>query len=184
MDRDIVIAVKLDEKTFKRFARFDLFILRRRWVRPLLFSILLTAFAVIALLTRREQSGLIAAVLLTVGFGLPLVYFGTFLSQVNMQAVRQRLDPPRPVYTVRLTPDGIEAENRQKKEDPLRLSWAETRRAFRAKDCIYLYVSPVKALLLPRGQADADDDAVWDYLLAHMGPEKCKAVSRTSSSRL
>ena len=181
MPREIVISVKLDEKTFKRFARFDMLALRKKWGRPLIFSLLLTAFAVIALLAKKEQSGLIAAVLLTVGLGLPLVYFGTFLSQVNMQAVRQRLDPPRAVYDLRLTEQGIEAENRQKKEEPLRLSWGETQRAFRVKGCIYLYVSPVKAFLLPDGQADASDAQVWDYLVRHMGADKC--VSRTSTSR-
>ena len=176
MSQEIVIPVKLDEKTFKRFARFDMFTLRKRWVRPFIFSLLLTAFAIIALLAKREQSGLIAAVLLTVGLGLPIVYFGTFLSQVNMQAVQQRLDPPRPVYLVRLTEQGVEAENQQKKEEPLRLSWQETQRAFRAKGCIYLYVSPVKAFLLPDGQANASDAQVWDYLVRHMGANKCKAV--------
>ena len=181
MVAEIIIPVKLDEKTFKRFARFDMFVLRKKWVRPLIFSLLLTAFAVAALMIKKEQSGLIAAVLLVVGLGLPLVYFGTFLSQVNMQALRQRLDPPRAVYTVRLTDAGIEAENKQKKEDLLRLSWGETRRAFRVKGCIYLYVSPVKALLLPGGQADATDAQVWNFLLEHMGADKC--VSRTSTSR-
>ena len=49
MPLEIVIPVKLDEKTFKRFARFDMFILRKHWVRPLIFSLLLTAFAIVAL---------------------------------------------------------------------------------------------------------------------------------------
>ena len=31
---DITVAVKLDEKTFKRFARFDMFALRKKWIRP------------------------------------------------------------------------------------------------------------------------------------------------------
>ncbi len=179
MPQEIVIPVKLDEKTFRRFARFDMFTLRKKWVRPLIFFLLLTAFAVIALLTKKEQSGLIAAVLLAVGLGLPVVYVGTFLSQVNMQAMRQRLDPPRAVYTVRLAEEGIEAENRQKKEDPLRLPWRETQRAFRVKGCVYLYVTPVRALLLPDGQADASDAQVWEYLVRHMGADKC--VSRTST---
>ncbi len=179
MPQEIVIPVKLDEKTFRRFARFDMFTLRKKWVRPLIFFLLLTAFAVIALLTKKEQSGLIAAVLLAVGLGLPVVYVGTFLSQVNMQAMRQRLDPPRAVYTVRLAEEGIEAENRQKKEDPLRLSWRETQRAFRVKGCVYLYVSPVRAFLLPDGQADASDAQVWEYLVQHMGADRC--VSRTST---
>ena len=70
---DITVSAKLDEKTFKRFARLDMFILRKKWIRPAVFSLILVAFAFIALLLRKEQSGLIAAVLLVVGIGLPLV---------------------------------------------------------------------------------------------------------------
>ena len=90
-EKSIVIHVRMDEKTFRRFARFDMFALRKKWVRPLVFSLIMIAFAFIALLARREQSGMIAAVLLAVGIGLPLVYIGTFLSQVNMQAARAKL---------------------------------------------------------------------------------------------
>ena len=41
-EKDIVIAVRLDEKTFKRFARFDMLTRRKQWVRPALFSLILT----------------------------------------------------------------------------------------------------------------------------------------------
>ena len=120
---DITVAVKLDEKTFKRFARFDMFALRKKWIRPAVFSLILIAFAVIALLTRKEQSGLIAAVLLVVGIGLPLVYIGTFLSQVNMQAARANLKPARPVYTVTMRDEDIRIVNDQKTEEPQEVSW-------------------------------------------------------------
>ena len=83
MNRQITIPVRLDEKTFKRFSRFDMFRLRRRWVRPVVFALILLAFAALALFSGRAQGGMIAAVLVAVGLGLPLVYFGTFLSQVN-----------------------------------------------------------------------------------------------------
>ena len=69
----IVIPVRLDEKTFRRFARFDMLRLRKRWVKPALFALILCAFAFVALLSRRPESGLIAAVLLAVGLGLPIV---------------------------------------------------------------------------------------------------------------
>lgn len=172
--REILIPVKLDEKTFKRFAWFDMFALRRRWARPVVFALILTAFAAVALLTGKAQASLIAAVLLAVGLGLPLVYFGSFFSQVNMQALQRRLDPPRRVYTVRLHQDGVEVTNDQKREAPLALPWKDVRQAIRAKGCIYLYVSPVRAFLLPNGQADAEDEAVWRFLTAHMAAEKCK----------
>ena len=52
------------------------------------------------------------------------------------------------------------------------LEWYKLWAAFRRRDCFYLYVSPVRAYLLPSGQADAPDDAVWACLQAHMG-DKC-----------
>ena len=45
MDGQIVVLVSLDERTFKRFSRFDTFALRRRWVRPAAFAAILTALA-------------------------------------------------------------------------------------------------------------------------------------------
>lgn len=173
-EKQIVIPVKLDEKTFKRFARFDMFILRRQWIRPAVFSLILIVFAVAALLIRKEQSGMIAAVLLAVGVGLPVVYVGSFLSQVNMQAVRQKLKPAQPVYTVTLREAGITVKNDQKEEDRLEMEWSAVRQAFRKKDCIYLYVTAAKAFLLPSGQADVPDPDVWQYFQEHLGADKCK----------
>ena len=78
MEREITVPVKLDARTFRRFSFFDTFVLRKRWIRPAAFAAILFAFALVALLSRKPQSGLIAAVLLVVGLGLPLVYVGTF----------------------------------------------------------------------------------------------------------
>jgi hypothetical protein len=169
----ITIPVKLDAKTFKRFGWFDMFVLRRRWVRPLVFALILIAFAVVALLSGRAQAGLIAAVLMAVGLGLPLVWFGSFLSQVNLQAEKLRLDNPRPVYTLTLDYDGVRVVNNMRKEDAQVIKWADVQAAFRRKDCIYIYVSTVRAYLLPNGQADVSDDALWTYLKEHLG-DKCK----------
>ena len=171
--REIVIHVKLDEKTFKRFCRFDTLKLRRRWARPALFAGILVAFAAAALFTGREQAGLIAAVLLVVGLGLPLVYFGTFFSQVNLQA--QGLKSPKAVYTVRLDGGGVGVTNDRKAEDPVRLKWSEVQAAFRAKGCVYLYANAAKAYLLPDGQADVPPDEVWDYLKRQLGDRARRA---------
>lgn len=170
---EYTIPVKLDAKTFRRFSRFDTLRLRKRWVRPTVFALILLAFAVVALLSRREQSGLIAAVLLAVGLGLPLVYFGTFFSQVNLQIARFKLDRPRAVYTVVLNADGVRVTNNQREEAPVQLPWKEVQAAFRGKGCVYLYVNSARAFLLPDGQANAPDDEVWAYLNKHMG-DRCK----------
>lgn len=172
---EIVVPVRLDARTFRRFSRFDMFRLRKRWVRPAVFAAILVGFAAIALLSRRPEAGLIAAVLLAVGLGLPLVYVGTFLSQVNLQAERQKLDPPRRVYTVRLDFDGVRATNDRQKEDAQAVKWADVPAAYRAKGCVYLYVSPARAYLLPDGQASVSDEALWAYLEARLGG-KCKKV--------
>ena len=171
--REITVHVVLDGKTFKRFSRFDMLRLRKRWVRPVVFALILVAFAVVALLSRKPQSGMIAAVLLAVGLGLPLVYFGTFFSTVNLQVTRYGLDKPRRVYTVALNADGARVTNDQKAEDPVRVPWKEIQAAFRAKGCIYLYVNAARAFLLPDGQGSAPAEEIWEYLVKHMG-DRCK----------
>ena len=173
-EKTIVIPVRLDEKTFRRFARFDMFTLRKRWIRPAVFSVILIVFAFVALLSRKEQSGMIAAVLLVVGIGLPVVYVGSFLSQVNIQAAQQKLKPARAVYTVTLRESGILVKNDRKEEGRLEMEWSAIQKAFRQKGCIYLYVTAARAFLLPDGQADAPDSEVWQYLVDHLGADKCR----------
>ena len=170
---EYTIPVKLDARTFRRFSYFDTLRLRKRWVRPVVFALILIAFAIVALLARKAQSGMIAAVLLVVGLGLPLVYFGTFFSQVNVQVARFRLDQPRLVYTVVLNADGVRVTNAQKAEEPVSLPWKEVQAAFRVRGCIYLYINAARAFLLPDGQGNAPQDEVWAYLRKHMG-ERCK----------
>ena len=167
MAQEITIPVRLDEKTFRRFSRFDALRLRKRWVRPVGFALILAAFAAVALLSRKPQAAMLAAVLLVVGLGLPLVYFGTFFSQVNMKAAD--LDPPRAVYTVRLDYEGVRVTNDRKAEESVSLKWGQLAAAYRTKGCVYLYVNPARAFLLPDGQADVPDDALWTYLEKHMG---------------
>ncbi len=170
----ITVPVKLDEKTFRRFAYFDMFILRKKWLRPTVFFLIMTAFAFAALLIGKEQSGMIAAVLLVIGIGLPLVYAGSFFSQVNMQAVSRKLKPARYVYTVILGREGVTAKNNGKNEEMPVIPWEKVQRAYRKKGCIYLYVTAAKAFLLPAGQADAPDHEVWAFIQDHLGADKCK----------
>ena len=177
MNEIITTRVRLDEKTFKRFSRFDMFRLRKRWRRPVIFALMLIAFAVVALLTGKAQAGMIASVLLVVGIGLPLVYFGTFFSQVNVQAAQQQLDPPRRVYTIAMDESGIHVVNNQKEEKQVDVPWKDVQAAFRNKGCTYLYVSAIRAFLLPDGQSDAPDEAVWACLSKHLG-DRAKSLIR------
>ena len=171
---DIVVSVKLDEKTYKRFVRFDTFVLRKKWIRPAVFSLVLIAAALIVLFTRKEQSGIIAAILLAAGIALPLVCIGTFLLRVNRQAARVRLKPDQLLYTVTMRNEGVRIVNDRNEKDPQEVSWDSIHQAFRKDGCIYLYVTPYKAFLLPSKQADAPDHEVWDFIRKRLGEGKCK----------
>ncbi len=173
MAGSLVFPVKLDEKTFRRFAFYDTFRVRRKWVKPLVFCLIFLAFAFIAMISQKAEGGKLAAVLLVVGLGLPLVYTGTFLSQVNMQCARYKLKPARSVYTLTLGPDTLLVHNDQKAEEDLVLSWSQVPAAFRRRKCVYLYVSPQKAFLLPETPGNPSLEAVWSHLLSHMKAGAC-----------
>ena len=174
--REITIPVQLDAKTFRHFACFDIMIRKRRWIRPALFAIILIGFSVIALLSRKPQSGLISAVLLAVGCGLPVVYFGMFLRQVNLQAGQKKLEKGKTVYTVTLCGDGFTAVNNRKEEETATVAWKDADRAYRSRGCIYLYAGPQRAFLLPSGQADAPDEEVWQAIVRGLGEKKCRRI--------
>ena len=64
----ITIPVKMDRKQLRSFAMFDAFSLKKRWKKPVLFSIILTAFSIVCfLLTSFEQNRLLGTVLLVIG---------------------------------------------------------------------------------------------------------------------
>lgn len=173
MQREIItIHVKMDRQTFRRFALFDTFRLKKRWCKPALFCAILLVFAAVAFAAGREQSALIGSVLLLVGLGLPAVYVGTYLSQLNAQAKKLRLDPPRPVYTLRLAQEGVTIQNDMKAEATVSLEWKNIHAAWRDKGCIYLYATPARAFLLPDGQADATPPELWAFLAAHLAKER------------
>ena len=175
MAQEITIPVRLDEKTFRRFSRFDALRLRKRWVRPVGFALILAAFAAVALLSRKPQAAMLAAVLLVVGLGLPLVYFGTFFSQVNLQCVRRGLDKKPAVYTVFLRREGVRVVSDQKAGESVEVPWKDFQAAFRDKGCVYLYANAARAYLLPDGQASAPPEAVWQMIEAHM-KGKCRVL--------
>lgn len=172
----ITVSVTLNAQTFKRFALFDTFAVKKRGRSPALFSCILIAFSFAALLLRREQSGLIAAVLLVIGLGLPILYVGTFWSQLNVQVERFKLGKGRKVYTVWLAEEGVTVRNDQRQEELLQLAWPEIDRVYQRRDCVYLYVSREKAFLLPNGQSDASDQAVWQMFTEHMQAERLRGL--------
>ena len=171
---DIAVHVKLDEKAFKRFAYFDAFAVRKKWIRPAVCSLILILSALAALFFRKEQYGTVAAVLLAAGVGLFLAWAGVFLVRVNTQASRANLKPARDVYNVTLLDEGVRVQGSEEQAEPQETSWGSVQKAFRKKGCIYLYITDSQVCLLPSKQADAPDHEVWAFIREHLGEEKCK----------
>ena len=173
---NITVSVQLDARTFRRFAGFDILIRKRRWIRPAVFAVIFIGFSAVALLSGKSQSGMIFAALLAVGLGLPAVYFGMFLRQVNGQAAREKLGKGKAVYTVTLRTDGFSVANNRKADETLDVSWMDADSAYRSRDCIYLYAGPERAFLLPSGQADTPDEDVWQMIVRGLGEKKCRRL--------
>ena len=107
---------------------------------------------------------MIAAGLLAVGLGLPIVYIGMFLSQVNLQAEKWGLGKGKSVYTVTLRARDFTVVNAQKAGEAVTVAWKDAWRAVRRRDCIYLYAAPNKAYLLPAGQCNCSDEELWQAI--------------------
>ena len=159
---------KIDRKTFRRCAMFDTFILKKRWRSPALFALILSAFAAVCFMGRRthDQAVLLGGVLLGVGLLLPLVWIGMYALSVNRQAKSMGLSSDRTQYRVTLSPEKIHVEKGKETAD---FSWENAYRAYRTKGCIYLYVSQMRAFLLPDCEKT---ERAWELIGRSLGSGK------------
>ena len=178
MSREIITYhVRMDARTFRRFAVFDTFRLKKRWRSPVLFAVIMTAFAIVCFAFHEKKNAmLLGSVLLSVGLSLPAVYFSMFFSSIKSSVKAQKL--PRQAYDVRLgtKEEGVTIRSALN-SDEVTLPWDKLHGAYRDKACIYLYALKEKAFLLPSGQADATDDEAWAFLVEHL-PEGRTGVLR------
>ena len=170
MSSEITVPVRMSARDFRRFAVFNTLRHRRAWVRPLVFALIFSALAAVCFVSGRPQSGLLGAVLLACGLGLPLVWLGTFFAQLSAQAKKNGLRQPRLVYTVKLRRLGVHIA---KEGSDLEVPWDKMYAACRVRGAVYLYVTPERAFLLPDGQADVAPEDVWAALTRHMPQGRC-----------
>lgn len=166
--------VCMDQKTFRAFALYDTFILKKHARLPVIFFCVMAAFAAVALFSGKPQSGLIAAVLLAVGLGMPAIYAGTFVHQVKKKGQALKLGTPRAVYTVTLTREDITVHNDLKAEEDVHLDWHHLYRVIRRKNCFYLYAVPQKAFILPDRDADCGAAEAIAFMQACLPGKKQK----------
>ena len=163
------IACNIDKRTFTRFAVYDSLVRKKGWRSPALFALIMSAFAAICFAGRSTHAQATLLGLLGVGLLLPLCWFGMFFASVNRQAKRSGLSPDRTQYVVTLAQDKIHVTKGKEAAD---FAWDAVHLVYRDKGCVYLYVSPTRAFLLPDGEKA---EKVWEILTARVAPEKVKA---------
>lgn len=173
----VTVNVQMDASTFKRFAYFDTFRLRRRWVSPAVFAAILLLFSIVAFLMqgRAEQATLIGWLLFIIALGLPGAYFLHYELQLRMQVRRLSLKKPRPAYFVTLTDEGVRVVNNMSKEAPLVIAWDDVHAAHRRRTAVYLYHTENRAFILPEKDASVSLATLWDTFAAHLPKEKLHA---------
>ena len=174
--RDIDIRVKLTEETFRKFCIFDMFRHQQRWLLPVLISMGLLTAALAILLFLPDQPGTIPGLLTGLGLAVPMLFFGLNLIQIHVQIAVHQLKKPKIIYTLRLNEEGVLVSNNQENDSFVILPWQQLGPAYQRKDCVYLYVNPRRALLLPDGQASIPDKEMWAYIKNHLGERKCASV--------
>ena len=164
----VTIACKIDQKTFTHFAVFDTLVRKKGWRNPVLFALIMSAFAVVCFLARKThaQAVLLGGVLLGVGLCLPIVWFGMFFSSVKRQAARSGLSPDKAQYFVTLLEEKIFVSKGKEKAD---FKWEDAYLARRVKGCIYLYVAPTRAFLLPDCE---QTEQAWKIITQKLEPGK------------
>lgn len=176
MSRQIDIHVRLDAAAFRRYCAFDTFRRQRRWYAPVLIAMVLITAALAGLLKLVPMSEGTAGVLMGLGIAIPMVIFGLYAIQIEAQIAGQHLKDAPAVYSLSLSADGVRITNDQKKEPPVELAWHQLWAAFRRKDCVYLYASPERALILPDGQGSVSGEEVWRYICKNMDAKRCIEV--------
>jgi len=170
-DGAVKVNVIIDDKVFHKFSLFESFYRKRGYLSPLIFALILSVSAIICFML---GGALLGVVLLIVGLGLPTFHIQKIFRAIKMQIRVLDLENPKTVYTLRFTEanNGIEVSNHGGGDEPLYYEWISIHAVYRVDGCIYLYVLPEKAFLLPDGQAEEGTDALWQLLTKMIPSEK------------
>lgn len=167
----VTVNVVIDDKIFYRFSMFESFRRRKAYLTPLIFALILTISAIIFLVLGGTLPG---TVLLIIGFVLPAYRISRILRAISAQIKILDLKNPKTVYSLCLTEvsNGIEVTNHGDGDDPLIYEWSSVFGAYRVRGCVYLYVLPEKAYLLPDGQAVEGTASLLLMLSKKLPPDK------------
>lgn len=173
MLKQIVFPVHLDARSYRQYCIFDAFRLQRRWIAPVLIAAVLTTLALAGLLGFLPIGESAAGLLMGIGLAIPMAAVGMFFIQLERQIQLRGLKDAPLIYTLRLTRDEVQIVNDQKAEPPVRIGWGQLWGAYRREGCVYLYVNPRRALILPDRPDIVSADALWQFIRYCAGEKKC-----------
>lgn len=167
------IDVRIFKDDFRRFALYDMFVTKKRLRLPAIFAAAFLILAGICFAVRNShaQADLLGWVLLGIGILLPAAYIASFFLSISSTVKQQHINGWDIAYTVGLNDKGVSADKGAEHVD---IKWKDMWRAVKTKTCIFLYVNPARAFLLPSHSTDNDFEAIWELIEKHMPAEKLR----------
>lgn len=170
------IDVILTEEVFRRFTMFDILKRRKSWKPPVIFAGIMGISAAICYwMNHVDGAVLLGNVLLTIGLGMPVVYFTTFFMSLRKEVLKHGLARPQQVYTLELThkhDGGIAIYNEKEQAS---YHWRQVYHAYRDTIATYLYFTADRAFILPHTCIEEGPDELWK-LIEKKVPEKRRTV--------
>lgn len=164
----------LSEKNFKDFITYDSMKKQKRWKKTVSLAACLFMLATMcfAFQDSYEWAGALGGVICCFTVLIPVHYFNSYNNGVKTQVQKMKLNPPRHVYTIRLSAsaNGIMFYYPDEKNYAGRYSWKNIPGAWRTKNAIYLYVTKQQALLIPDSTQEYEE--IWNFIKSHLEKEQ------------
>lgn len=168
------IEVNLTEEVFRRFTIFDVLKRRKAWKPPVTFAGIMGVSATICYwMNHVDGAVLLGNVLLTIGLGMPIVYFTTFFSSLRKEVLKHGLARPQYVYTLELTQKndaGIAVRN---EKEQVSYPWSRVFHVYRDTIATYLFLNADRGYILPHTCIEEGPDELWKLIEKKVPKERC-----------
>lgn len=150
----ISLTVQMDEQVFRRFAFFDSLLLSRKWLTLAAFF---AAMLILALVNLFTGAALLFWILLGIGLLTPAAFLVQFAQSVRAQALRFRLDKPKPVYRFVFSPGEAVFTLQITGQAAKTLRYAALYGAYRTRHALYVYTERTQAYIIPTSQLATEE---------------------------
>ena len=158
--------IVLNEKQMKDFITYDNNKKQKRWKKTVSLSACLFMLATMCFAFQDSYTwaGTVGSVVCCFCVLIPVYYFNSYSNGVKTQVAKMNLNPPREVYSIRLSDssNGIMFYYPKEKNYAGRYSWKNIDGAWKTKNAIYLYVTKHQALIIPNTINEYED--IWTFI--------------------